>query len=120
MRGKPAVVVDTPNVKIFADAALDLSSEKIQVQFKTVPQKGLGFSMSSLINPYIEVTGTLIKPRLSLNPVNTVVAGSLAVMTGGISVLIRNVMERLGATGNVCAARLRKANEEMAAFESAN
>ena len=120
LRGKPAVVVDTPNVKIFADAALDLSSEKIQVQFKTVPQKGLGFSMSSLINPYIEVTGTLIKPRLSLNPGNTVVAGSLAVMTGGISVLIRNVMERLGATGNVCAARLRKANEEMAAFESAN
>ena len=41
LRGKPAVVVDTPNVKIFADAALDLSSEKIQVQFKTVPQKGL-------------------------------------------------------------------------------
>ena len=120
LRGKPAVVVDTPNVKIFADAALDLASGKIQVQFKTVPQKGLGFSMSSLINPYIEVTGTLIKPRLSLNPGNTVVAGSLAVMTGGISVLIRNVMERLGATGSVCAARLRKANEEMTAFESAS
>ena len=119
LRGKPAVVVDTPNVKIFADTALDLSSEKISVQFKTVPQKGLGFSMSSLINPYIEVTGTLMKPRLSLNPGNTVVAGSLAFMTGGISVIIRNVMERLSTSGNVCAARLRKANEEMAEFEGA-
>ena len=120
LSGKPAVVVDTPNVKIFADTAIALDSEQLQVQFKTVPQKGLGFSMSSLINPYIEVTGTLAKPRLSLNPGNTMVAGSLAVVTGGISVLVRNVMDRLTTSGNVCAARLAKANEQMADIEALN
>ena len=117
LTGKPAVVVDTPNVKIYADAAADFSSEKIQVQFKTVPQKGLGFSMSSLINPYIGVTGTLAEPKLSLNPANTVVSGGLAVVTGGISILVKNVLDRLGSSGNVCATRLRKANEEMAAMD---
>ena len=117
LTGKPAVVVDTPNVKIYADAAADFSSEKIQVQFKTVPQKGLGFSMSSLINPYIEVTGTLAEPKLSLNPANTVVSGGLAVVTGGISILVKNVLDRLGSSGNVCATRLSKANEEMAAMD---
>jgi hypothetical protein len=76
--------------------------------------------MSSLINPYIEVTGTLAKPRLSLNPGNTMVAGSLAVVTGGISVLVRNVMDRLTTSGNVCAARLAKANEQMAEIEALN
>ena len=116
--GKPAVVVDTPNVKIFADAAADLSTEKIQLQFKTVPQKGLGFSMSSLINPYIEVTGTLADPRLSLNPGNTVVAGGLAYVTGGISILIRNVLDRMSTSGNVCAARLKEANEEMSQMDA--
>lgn len=118
LAGKPAVVVDTPNVKIFADAAADFASEKIQVQFKTVPQKGLGLSMSSLINPYIEVTGTLAEPKLSLNPANTVVSGGLAVVTGGISIVIKSIFDRLESSGNVCATRLQKANEEMAAMDA--
>ena len=117
LHGKPAVVVDTPNVKMLADATANLESEKIKVQFKTVPQKGLGLSMSSIVNPYVEVTGTLAQPRLTLNPENTVVGGSLAVITGGISILVRNVLDRLSTSGNVCADRLRKANEEMAQMD---
>ena len=84
LHGKPAVVVDTPNIKVLADATANLESEKIKVQFKTVCKR-TGFSMSSIVNPYIEVTGTLAQPRLTLNPENTVVGGSLAVITGGIS-----------------------------------
>ena len=118
LHGKPAVVLDTPNVKMLADATANLASEKIKVQFKTVPQKGLGVSMSSIVNPYIEVTGTLAQPRLSLNPENTVVGGSLAVITGGISILVRNVLDRLSTSGNLCADRLRKANEEMAQMDA--
>ena len=118
LHGKPAVVVDTPNVKVLADATANLASEKIKVQFKTVPQKGLGLSMSSIVNPYVEVTGTLAQPRLTLNPENTVVGGSLAVITGGISILVRNVLDRLSTSGNVCADRLRKANEEMAQMDA--
>jgi hypothetical protein len=119
MLGKPAVVVDTPNVKILADLALNLESEKIQAQFKTAPQKGLGFSMSSLVNPYVEVTGTLGKPRLSLNPANTIVGGSIAVMTGGVSILVGNLVQRVTTSGNICSTRLRKANEEMAQLDAA-
>jgi AsmA protein len=118
LHGKPAVVIDTPNVKVLADASANLESEKIKVQFKTVPQKGLGLSMSSIVNPYVEVTGTLAQPRLSLNPEHTVVGGSLAVITGGISILVRNVLDRLSTSGNVCADRLRDANEEMAAMDA--
>ena len=118
LHGKPAVVVDTPNVKVLADATANLDSEKIKVQFKTVPQKGLGLSMSSIVNPYVEVTGTLAQPRLTLNPEHTVVGGSLAVITGGISILVRNVLDRLSTSGNVCADRLRQANEEMAQMDA--
>lgn len=118
LHGKPAVVVDTPNVKVLADATANLNSEKIKIQFKTVPQKGLGVSLSSIVNPYVEVTGSLAKPRLTLNPENTVVGGSLAVLTGGISILVRNVLDRLSTSGNVCADRLRKANEEMAQMDA--
>ena len=113
LSGKPAVVIDTPDVKILSNVTLDLGTERIKAKFKTVPQKGLGLSVSSVINPYVEVSGTLADPKIMVDPANTVVGGSLAVMTGGLSILAQNVVERMGASGNICAARLSKANEEM-------
>ena len=113
LSGKPAIVVDTPNVKIFSNVTLDLASEHIKAKFKTVPQKGLGFSVSSVFNPYVEVSGTLAKPKIAVDPANTLVGGSLAVMTGGLSILAKNFVDRVNASGNVCAVRLSEANEEM-------
>ena len=113
LSGKPAVVIDTPDVKILSNVTLDLGTERIKAKFKTVPQKGLGLSVSSVINPYVEVSGTLSDPKIMVDPANTVVGGSLAIMTGGLSILAQNVVERMGASGNICAARLSKANEEM-------
>ncbi|MDA8554899.1 AsmA family protein [Luminiphilus sp.] len=113
LSGKPAIVVDTPNVKIFSDVTLDLESEHIKAKFKTVPQKGLGFSVSSVFNPYVEVSGTLATPKITVDPANTLVGGSLAVMTGGLSILAKNFVDRVNASGNVCAERLIEANEQM-------
>jgi hypothetical protein len=117
LSGKPAVVVDTPDVKMFSNVTLDLGAERIKAKFKTVPQKGLGLSVSSVINPYVEVSGTLSDPKIMVDPANTVVGGSLAVMTGGLSILAQNVVERMSASGNICAARLSKANEEMSTLD---
>ena len=116
--GKPSIVIDAPKVKIFADTHISLDTEKVKANFKTIPQKGLGFSMSSLVNPFVEVTGTLSAPKIALNPANTVVGGSLAIVTGGISLLVTSVLERLSAGGNICAKRLQKANEAIAELDS--
>jgi hypothetical protein len=116
--GQPSIVIDTPKVKILADTHVSFDTEKVKASFKTIPQKGLGINMSSLVNPFVEVTGTLSAPRISLNPANTVVGGSLAVVTGGISLLLRSVLERLSTGGNICAKRLQKANEAMAELDS--
>jgi hypothetical protein len=113
LSGKPAIVVDTPNVKIFSNVTLDLESEHIKAKFKTVPQKGLGFSVSSVFNPYVEISGTLATPKITVDPANTLVGGSLAVMTGGLSILAKNFVDRVNASGNVCAERLIEANEAM-------
>ena len=116
--GEPSIVVDTPKIKILANTHVSFDTEKVKASFKTIPQKGLGINMSSLVNPFVEVTGTLSAPRISLNPANTVVGGSLAVVTGGISLLLRSVLERLSTGGNICAKRLQKANEAMAELDS--
>lgn len=118
--GKPAIVLDTPDVKISSNITLDLASERIKAKFKTVPQKGLGFSVSSVFNPYVEVTGTLAKPQITVDPANTVVGGSLAVITGGLSILAQNVVDRMKTSGNVCAERLNEANAEIATRDSQN
>lgn len=118
--GKPAIVLDTPDVKIFSDITLDLGTERIKAKFKTVPQKGLGFSVSSVFNPYVEVSGTMAAPKIMVDPANTVVGGSLAVVTGGLSILAQNVIDRMNASGNVCAERLSKANDEMSLRDSGN
>jgi hypothetical protein len=118
--GKPAIVVDTPDVKISSNITLDLGSERIKAKFKTVPQKGLGFSVSSVFNPYVEVTGTLAKPQITVDPANTVVGGSLAVMTGGLSILAQNVADRMSSSGNICAERLSRAQEEISTRSGQN
>jgi hypothetical protein len=116
--GEPSILVDTPKIKILANTHVSFDTEKVKASFKTIPQKGLGINMSSLVNPFVEVTGTLSAPRISLNPANAVVGGSLAVVTGGISLLLRSVLERLSTGGNICAKRLQKANEAMAELDS--
>lgn len=118
--GKPALVVDTPDVKIFSNVTLDLGSERVNAKFKAVPQKGLGFSVSSVVNPYVEVSGTLARPKITMDPTNSVVGGSLAVMTSGLSILAQNVVDRMQASGNVCAARLSTANEEISTRDRQN
>ena len=118
--GKPAIVLDTPDVKILSNITLDLGTERIKAKFKTVPQKGLGFSVSSVFNPYVEVSGTLAAPKIMVDPASTVVGGSLAVVTGGLSILAQNVIDRMNTSGNVCAERLSKANDEMLLQDSGN
>ena len=51
LTGKPIFVMQTERLNIFANADVDLATEKIRANFKTVPQKGLGVSLSNLINP---------------------------------------------------------------------
>ncbi len=116
--GAPSIVVDTPNVKILADTHVNLDSEAVRATFRTIPQRGLGISMTGLINPFVAIGGTLSAPKISLNPANTFVGGSLAVATGGVSLLLRNVLERLSTGGSICAKRLQKANQAMAELDS--
>jgi hypothetical protein len=68
---------------------------------------------------FLSVVKRATMQRPALNPTNTVVGGSIAVMTGGISILVRNVLERMTTSGNICVTRLQKANEKMAELDGA-
>jgi AsmA family protein len=100
--GKPAFVQQTEKLRIFANTEIDLKTEALAADFKMVPRKGLGISVSGLVNPYIEVTGTLGTPALVVDPESLLIEGGVAVATGGISILAKSFKDRFLSEKDPC------------------
>ena len=102
VKGDPMVTFVTNKLAIIGKAQLDLSTEKIFATFNTVPQKGFGISASSAFNPFVGVAGTLADPQVTLDPEGTIVQGSLAIATGGISLIGKSVLDRMTISKKSC------------------
>ena len=109
VKGSPAYVMQSEKVDVFGDLELDLKTEEINIQVKTVAQKGLGFSVTDMINPYTQITGTLADPDLSLDPKGTIIEGGAAVITAGISIAVTRFAERFLSEDDQCGKALREA-----------
>jgi hypothetical protein len=110
--GKPALVQQTDKLRIFANATVDLKTEKVNADFKMVPRKGLGISLSNLVNPYVKLTGTMAKPSLVLDPEGVLVEGGLAVATAGLSILAKSFKDRFLSDKDPCGTALAKSDEK--------
>jgi len=106
-------VQQTDKLRIFANANIDLKTEKLDANFKIVPRKGLGISLSGLVNPYIKVTGTLGKPALVIDPEGALIEGSLAVATAGLSILAKSFKNRFLSDKDPCGTALADADEKI-------
>ena len=116
--GEPIFVLNGSRLNIFANAHSDLGTEKLKVDFTTVPQKGLGISMTTLINPFIMVTGTLAQPTLTLDAESTLVKGGVAVVTGGLSILATSFKNRYLSPKDPCGHAYIEADEGQRALEA--
>ena len=114
--GKPAAVMQTENVQIFANTTIDLKTEKLNADIKTVPQKGLGMSISDLVNPYTKVSGTLASPSLILDPTGVLIEGGTAVATAGISILASRFKDRFLTAKDQCGKAIEESNADFAAL----
>ena len=77
-------------------------TEKLSVGVNTVPQTGLGLSLSNLITPLTQVGGTLAKPTLALNAEGAIIQGGAAVATAGISFLATRFKDRYLSAKDAC------------------
>jgi hypothetical protein len=112
IHGKPILVIQSDRLNIFAHADVDLKTEKLLAEFETVPQKGIGISVSNLVNPYVNVTGTLANPSIGLDAESVLIEGGLAVATVGISVLAKSFKNRFLSTKDACGKAVREADED--------
>lgn len=103
LKGDPLATLVTKKLAVVSKAQIDLTNEKLFLTFNTIPQRGLGISASSAFKPFVGVAGTLAKPQLTLDPEGTLIQGSLAVATGGISLIGKSVLDRFTVSKKSCA-----------------
>ncbi len=111
----PALVIRTSAIDIMSYGSADLHDESIDLKFKTAARKGLGFSASQMLNPYLKVSGTLAKPELTLDQTGTLISGGTAVATSGLSILASSVWERLSRQTDPCGSVAAEADRRAAA-----
>lgn len=108
----PGMALQTDKMNIISGGTIDLRTEKLDFNFRTAPRKKISISAGEFINPYIKVAGMLADPRLTLDPTGTLVTGSVAVATVGMSLLAKAVWDRVFAAGNPCAEVVKQAEKK--------
>ncbi len=97
------VVIQTDQITAFSEGEVDLATEQISLNFRTVAQKGLGISAGSVVNPFFKIGGTLLNPAMQLDVTRGAISGSAMVATAGLSVLFKSMSDRLLVSKQPCA-----------------
>ncbi len=107
------MAIQTDKVTILGDGKVDLSTEKIDFDWVTKPRQGIGVSASLITNPYIKVGGTLSKPSVAMKPLEATASTGLAVVTGGLSLLAKGLLDRVTAEQDVCRQAINQAEKKL-------
>ncbi len=117
-----ALVLDTPQVRVFGNGKIDFKTEEIDLLFNPIPQKGVGItglaklslSLGELTKP-LKFRGTLSKPSLSIDPTGSIITLGKAV--GGVALFGPFGVAAILANGqfgnkNPCVAVIEAAEKE--------
>ncbi|MEM1403072.1 MAG: hypothetical protein AAGG55_07070 [Pseudomonadota bacterium] len=104
----PGFVFRTQRVDLSARGEIDLETEAMAIRFDNQARKGFGLSAASLVNPYVQITGTLANPSLGLDITNSAIAGGAAVATGGLTVIAKPLYGRFLRRSNPCDVALKR------------
>jgi hypothetical protein len=110
----PNGFINTSKVRMAATASVDLKTEKLQVTVRTTPERALSISAGELVNPYVQVVGTLARPRLAVDETGLLITGGAAVATGGLTILARGIWDRLARSRKPCEDTSTRAREQLA------
>jgi hypothetical protein len=101
-----AIVFQTDELAIASVGSIDFGTEALDLSFRTQVRQGIGISVSSVVNPYLRVGGTLAKPKLQIDKKRGLLSGSVAFLTAGLSILAQGMWDRYLSADNMCEAVL--------------
>jgi uncharacterized protein involved in outer membrane biogenesis len=99
-----ALGLQTKELVIASVGTLNLATEALDFSFRVKQREGIGISVASVINPYIKVGGTLASPALTIDKKRGFFAGTVAAVTGGLSILAQGVWDRYLSQEDYCQA----------------
>jgi hypothetical protein len=111
--GAPNIFASTSKIRMVAEGWLDLKTEAIKVSIRTTPRRILSVSAAELVNPYLQIVGTLASPRLAVDEAGVLITGGAAVATAGLSLLARGLWDRLSKSGDACKQVTEQALKEL-------
>ena len=109
LRTSPSMLLSTDKLNIGATGTINLANEQIAMNVHADPRKGIGISASSLMNPFVGLRGTLSEPQISLNPAATLIGGTAAVATAGLSIIAESLYKRWFKSRDPCKTMLKEA-----------
>ncbi|MEM6485245.1 MAG: AsmA-like C-terminal region-containing protein [Pseudomonadota bacterium] len=104
----PGFVFRSERLDLSARGTIDLAQERLAIRFDNQARKGLGISAASLVNPYVQITGTMSKPTIGLDLTSTAIMGGAAIASGGLTVLAKPLFGRFIRNQNPCATALQR------------
>jgi len=111
--GAPSVFASTSRIRLVGQGEVNLKNEKIRLNVRTTPRRIVSFSAAELVNPYLQIVGTLASPRLAVDETGVLITGGAAVATGGLSLLARGLWDRLSKAGDACGQMSEQALKEL-------
>lgn len=107
----PNAFASTDQARLTSVSAVNLQTEKIDMNIRATPQKSHKISSGEIFNPYIKIVGTLASPRLAIDQTGVLVSGGAAVATGGLSVLAKATWDRVSRSRDPCNDAAKKGRE---------
>jgi len=102
VKSSPSSLASTDKIRVLSTSVVDLKTEKIEMNIRTTPKKGVTISAGEVLNPYLKIVGTMAAPRLAVDEKGVLVSGGVAVATGGLSILARAAWDRLSRSDDAC------------------
>lgn len=109
--GAPAMVTQLAAVTASASGSLNLKNEALDFDMTTKQRRGIGISISDLVNPYFRIAGTLSAPKMVLDQKGALIEGGAAIATGGLTVLAKGMRDRFLSDGDPCGTALKDYRE---------
>lgn len=110
---RPGFIFRTSKLEMMATGNIDLRTEALELDVATKARKGLGISVASLVTPFLEVGGTMSRPKIGIDTTGAALTGGAAAATGGLSILASSLWNRYVDKSNPCEEASEKAQARL-------
>lgn len=98
------VALQSDELAIASLGSIDFGTEAVNLSIRTKVRKGIGISVTSVVSPYLRVGGTLGRPAMQIDKKRGFISGSVAFLSGGLSIWAKGAWDAYLSSDNMCAA----------------